>query len=55
VRVDVQSPAGATVAREYGTFTPTFVFFDAQGEENWRVIGSLDADQVRESMAPLRP
>jgi len=43
------------MAREYGTFTPTFVFFDGKGEERWRVIGSLDADQVRETMISLGP
>jgi len=55
VRVDVQSPAGEDVARDFGTFTPTFVFFNEHGLELWRVIGSLDADQVRESMASLAP
>ena len=55
VRVDVQSPAGAAVARDYGAFTPTFVLFDAQGLELWRMIGSLEADQVRETMAYLEP
>ena len=55
MRIDVQSPAGDAVARDFGTFTPTFVFFDAQGLELWRVIGSLDPDRVRESMASLGP
>lgn len=50
VRVDVQSAFGRDLAREYGTFTPTFVFFDSQGEELWRVVGSLDADKVRQSL-----
>ncbi|MBE9524630.1 MAG: hypothetical protein IMY76_05995 [Chloroflexi bacterium] len=55
IRVDVQSPAGDAVARDFGTFTPTFVLFNAQGIELWRVIGSLDPDQVRQSMASLQP
>ncbi|MBT3389607.1 MAG: thioredoxin family protein [Chloroflexi bacterium] len=50
VRVDVQSAFGRELAREYGTFTPTFVLFDAQGEELWRVVGSLDAEKVRQSI-----
>jgi len=52
VRVDVQSDLGRALAREYGTFTPTFVFFDAQGEVQWQVVGSLDADRVRQSLMP---
>jgi thioredoxin-related protein len=51
--VDVQSSAGADIARDFGTFTPTFVLFDAQGLELWRVIGSIDPDQVRQSMSSL--
>ncbi|MBC8331974.1 MAG: thioredoxin family protein [Anaerolineae bacterium] len=50
VRVDVQSAFGRELAREYGTFTPTFVFFDVEGEELWRVVGSLDAEKVRQSI-----
>lgn len=52
IRVDVQSDAGQEVARLYGTFTPTFVLFDPQGEELWREIGSLDPEQVRQSLNP---
>lgn len=52
IRVDVQSKGGKEVARLYGSFTPTFVFFDPQGEEVWREIGSIEADQVRQSMQP---
>jgi len=51
VRVDVQSALGRSLAREYGSFTPTFVFFDLQGEELWREIGSLDAEKVRQALA----
>jgi len=52
IRVNVQSASGQEVARLYGTFTPTFVFFDPQGEEIWREIGSLEPDKVRKSMQP---
>ena len=51
VRVDVQSSLGRELARDYGTFTPTFVLFDPLGEELWRVVGSLDAEEVRQSLA----
>ena len=50
VSVDVQSPLGRELAREYGSFTPTFVFFDSQGAELWRSVGTIDADEVRQSL-----
>ena len=52
IRVDVQSADGKEVARKYGSFTPTFVFFDPQGEEVWRAVGLIDAEKVRQSMGP---
>ncbi len=30
--------------------TPTFVFFDAEGNELWRTLGSIDPEQVRQSI-----
>ena len=50
VSVDIQSSFGQDLAREYGKFTPTFVFFDEDGEELWRAVGSLDPDRVRETI-----
>ena len=29
-------------------FTPTFILFDAAGQEVWRMVGQIDTDQVRE-------
>lgn len=51
LRVDIQSAAGKDLQRVYGAFTPTFVLFDAAGEEMWRMVGSLDADAVRASLS----
>ena len=48
ISVDVQSNLGKELTREYGSFTPTFVFFDSFGQEVWRMIGSLDSDKVRQ-------
>jgi hypothetical protein len=48
VSVDVQSSLGRELAGDYGKFTPTFVFFDPQGVELWRSIGSLDPEDIRE-------
>ena len=48
INVDVQSSLGRELAREYGKFTPTFIIFDGNGEELWRTVGSIDADDVRQ-------
>jgi hypothetical protein len=49
VSVDVQSSLGKELSREYGSFTPTFVFLDPEGEELWRMVGILDAEKVRQA------
>ncbi len=51
LRVDVQTADGRELAQQFGALTPTFIFFDAQGEELWRMVGSLDADAVRSSLS----
>ena len=39
------------LAPVYGfNFTPTFIFFDAQGNEVWRTIGNFDPQNVRDSI-----
>ena len=51
LRVNVQDPAGKALANEYGfRATPTFIFFDAQGNELWRQVGGLDVGRVRDSL-----
>jgi thioredoxin-related protein len=51
IRLNVQEPVGRELAPVYGfEFTPTFVFFDAQGNELWRTVGSFDPQQVRDSL-----
>jgi len=50
ISVDVQSALGQELVREYGNFTPTFIFYDEQGMELWRSVGTLDADKVRQSL-----
>ena len=48
IRVDIQSTAGETIAQEYGLFvTPSFLFFDAQGQEAFRSAGTLDVNRIR--------
>ena len=53
ISVDVQSALGKELIREYGSFTPTFVFYDQKGNEFWRSVGILDADKVRQSLRSL--
>ena len=52
VRVNVQDQVGRELAPVYHfEYTPTFIFFDARGQEVWRSIGEIDAARVRASVA----
>ena len=49
--VDVYTPAGRVLTETYGSLgTPTFIFFEPDGVEIWRTFGSVDPDQVRNSL-----
>ncbi|HSM70587.1 MAG TPA: thioredoxin family protein [Anaerolineales bacterium] len=50
INIDVQSALGHELVREYGSFTPTFIFYDGQGKELWRSVGTVDANKVRQSL-----
>lgn len=51
IRLDVASVAGRELGRELNLLiTPTFILFDAQGNELWRMLGGLDASAVREAL-----
>ncbi len=56
-RVDIQSDEGQRLAKEYNIeFTPTFIFFDEAGREQWRSIGKIDTASVRHSLqSPSSP
>jgi thioredoxin 1 len=48
IRLDVASPSGQALGAELRLYaTPTFIFFDAEGRELWRRIGTLDPAEVR--------
>ena len=52
VRVNVQEDPGRSLAAQYRlAFTPTFIFFDAAGKEQWRSVGTLKLEMVRQSVA----
>lgn len=51
IRVNIQDPKGRQLAEEYDfEYTPTFIFFNRQGQEVWRSVGDLDPEKVRESL-----
>ncbi|MFN2153294.1 MAG: thioredoxin family protein [Anaerolineales bacterium] len=53
IRLNVQSSVGRELAGQYDfRYTPTFIFFDAQGNELWRAVGQLKPEQVRAAMKP---
>lgn len=51
IRLNIQEEVGQKLAPVYDfQFTPTFIFFDARGNELWRQVGSLNTQLVRESL-----
>jgi thioredoxin-related protein len=51
IRLNIQEPVGRELAPVYGfEFTPTFIFFDEDGNELWRAVGGLDPQRVRDSI-----
>ena len=51
IRLNIQEEVGRELAPVYGfEFTPTFIYFNGDGVELWREVGSLDTQRVRESI-----
>lgn len=51
IRINVQESAGRELASIYKfQYTPTFIFFHANGVELWRQIGGLDVGRLRASL-----
>ena len=51
IRLNIQEQVGRELAPVYMfEYTPTFIFFDAQGNELWRSVGNLDLDKLRQSL-----
>jgi len=51
IRLNAQESVGRELSPIYGFgFTPTFIFFDAQGNEVWRSVGQIDPQLVRDSL-----
>ncbi|MEW6568597.1 MAG: thioredoxin family protein [Chloroflexota bacterium] len=52
IRLNVQEPVGLAIANRLGfRLTPTFIFFDSQGNEAWRTVAAIDPARVRQSLA----
>lgn len=51
IRIDIQQSVGRELAPVYGfEYTPTYIFFDAKGNEVWRTIGEIDPQKVIDSV-----
>ena len=51
IRLNIQEEVGKELAPVYGfEFTPTFIYFDENGKELWRMAGSFDPQKVRDSL-----
>ncbi len=49
IRLNIQEPAGEALLERYDfRFTPTFIFFDGDGEELQRWEGAILSTEVRE-------
>ncbi len=46
--IDVLDPVGKELGRHFGfKYTPTFILFDAKGEELLRTVGAINPAEVR--------
>lgn len=53
LRLNIQEHPGRELSRKYGSFaTPTFIFFDAGGDEQLRQVGSLDLRRIEALLEP---
>ena len=51
LKVNVQEEVGQEIGAQYGfEFTPSFLFFNAEGEIIYKSIGMLDPQQVRSTL-----
>lgn len=51
IRVNIQDEIGRDLIQIYGfQFTPTFIYFDADGNELWRQVGEFDPQRVKDSL-----
>ena len=52
IRLNIQEQVGMELAPVYDfEFTPTFIYFDSEGNEVWRMVGDFDPQRVRDTLA----
>lgn len=53
IHLNIQDETGKQLAPVFGfQFTPTFIYFDVDGNEVWRQVGEFDPQRVRDSLTP---
>lgn len=51
IRINIQSNLGRDLSKPYQfQYTPTFIYLNDQGIEEWRQIGGLDTNKLRTSL-----
>ena len=51
IRINIQDQIGHELAPVYNfEYTPTYIFFDVNGNEVWRSIGEIDPQKERDSV-----
>ena len=51
IRINIQDQIGRELGPVYDfEYTPTYIYFDANGAERWRTIGEIDPQRVRDSI-----
>jgi thioredoxin-related protein len=52
IRLNIQDTVGQELGRKYKfEYTPTFIYFDSQGEEVWRSVGVTNPNDIRDLMS----
>ena len=51
IHLNVHEPVGQKLGNHFDfRVTPTFIFFDSNGTEQWRSVGALDVEHVRRTL-----
>lgn len=51
IRINIQDQVGRELGPVYNfEYTPTYIYFDAHGNELWRSVGDIDPQRVRDSV-----
>jgi thioredoxin-like negative regulator of GroEL len=51
MHVNIQDPVGQAIGEEFNfEYTPTFILFDGDGKELWRMVGMIDPSKVEEAL-----